>query len=97
MSTYIILGRYTREGITNIKDHPRRREEAQKAFKAVGGEIKDFYFTLGRYDFVAVCEAPGEEAALKALLTIGSVGAVSTETLVAVPRDKAAEIIRGLP
>lgn len=97
MSTYIILGKYTREGIVNIKDHPRRREEAQKAFRAAGGEIKDFYFTLGRYNFIAVCEAPSEETALKALLTIGSVGAVSTETLVAVPGEKAVEIIRGLP
>ena len=65
-------------------------------FKSVGGAFKDFYYTMGQYDFVAICEAPNEEAILKAMLTIGSKGEVRTETLTAIPADKGAEIIKGM-
>ena len=49
---------------------------------------------MGRYDFVAITEGPSSEAVMQALLKIGSVGAVRTETLAAVPSEKAAEIIK---
>jgi len=53
---------------------------------------------MGQYDFVAITEGPSNEAIMQALFTICSVGAVRTETLVAVPAEKAAaEIIKKLP
>lgn len=52
---------------------------------------------MGQYDFVAISEFPSNEALLKSLLMIGSTGAVRTETLVAFPAEKAAEIIESLP
>jgi uncharacterized protein with GYD domain len=97
MPMYVILGKYTQKGIENIKTSPEKREAAQKVFETVGGEFKDFYFTLGRYDFIVVCEAPDEEAMTKALLIIAGKGEVRTETLTAIPADKGAEIIKSLP
>jgi uncharacterized protein with GYD domain len=97
MPKYIVLGKFTAEGIKNIKDSPKRLAQAQKVAESVGGKIKKFYYTMGRYDFVAICEAPDEEAMTKSLLTIGSGGAVSTETLTAISAEKGAEIIKSLP
>ena len=97
MPMYVILGKYTQKGIENIKTSSEKREAAQKVFESVGGEFKDFYFTLGQYDFVVVCEAPDEEAMTKALLIIAGKGEVRTETLTAIPADKGAEIIKSLP
>ena len=94
---YVILGKYTQKGIENIKTSPDKREAAQKVFESVGGEFKDFYYTLGQYDFVVVCEAPDEEAMTKAMLIIAGKGEVRTETLTAIPADKGAEIIKSLP
>jgi uncharacterized protein with GYD domain len=94
---YIILGRYTREGITNIKDAPKRLEAAQQVAKSLGGEIKEFYLTMGRYDFVVICEGPSNEAAMQSLLTVGSRGMSRTETLVAFPAEEALKIIKKLP
>ena len=71
--------------------------KANEIAESVGGKIKKFYYTMGRYDFVAVCVAPDEEAMTKSLLTIGSGGAVSTETLTAISAEKGAEIIKSLP
>ena len=97
MALFIILGRYTQEGIKNMKESPQRLEAAKKVAESVGGSIKEFYYTLGRYDFIAITEAPNYDAVLKALMTIGSTGAIRTETLQALPFEKAIDIIKGLP
>ena len=52
---------------------------------------------MGRYDFVAICEAPDENAMTQALLTVGSLGSVSTESMTAIPAEKAAKIIGKIP
>jgi uncharacterized protein with GYD domain len=87
MPTYITLGNFTQMGIEKIKD----------ALKAVGGALKDYYFTIGRYDFVATVEAPNDEALMKFLAILGRVGAVRTETLVAIPRARGHEIVKEFP
>ena len=97
MPLYIILGKYTKEGITKIKGSPMRYDAAKKVAQSVGGEIKNLYYTMGQYDFLSAVEAPNNEAMMQILLAIGSGGAVSTETLVAIPAAKGAEIIRKLP
>ncbi len=97
MPMYIVLGKFTQEGITKIKDSPKRLEAARKVMKSVGGEIKEFYYTMGQYDFVAVGEAPNDEAMSKALLIISGAGAVRTETLSAIPSDRMAGLIKELP
>ena len=97
MAIFIVLASFTQEGITNIKDSPQRLETAKKVADSVGGAIKEFYYTMGRYDFVAITEAPNYEAMMRALLTIGTTGAVRTETLQAIPIEKAVGIIKELP
>jgi uncharacterized protein with GYD domain len=97
MPTYIVLGKYTKEGITNIKDSPQRVEQAKKLATSRGGAIKEFYYTMGRYDFVTVVEATGNEGMMESLFIIGSGGAVMTETLVAIPLEKGVEIFKKMP
>lgn len=97
MPLYVILGKYTKEGITKIKDSPDRYEKARKAAQAVGGEIKSLYYTMGQYDFVSLIDAPNNEAMMQLLFSLGSAGAISTETLVAIPAEKGAEILKKLP
>ncbi|MFX0125805.1 MAG: GYD domain-containing protein [Candidatus Hodarchaeota archaeon] len=94
---YIILGNYTKEGILKIKEAPQRLEQAQKVAKSFGGEIKQFFSTMGRYDFVAITEAPSHEAALKAILVVAGAGAVRTETLTAITAEEFAKILKELP
>lgn len=94
MPTFVVLGKFSQEGVTKIKESPQRLAAARRVVKSVGGEIKEFYYTMGRYDFVAITGGPSNEAVMQALFTIGSVGAVRTETLAAILDEKAAEIIR---
>ena len=71
MPTYIVLGKYTEEGIEKIKESPERLQKAREVVKQLGGEIKEFYYTMGQYDFVAITEGKDNETTMKALFAIG--------------------------
>jgi uncharacterized protein with GYD domain len=97
MATYVMLIQFTAKGIENIKDSPNRLDIAKQAFAAAGAEFKDFYLTMGRYDVVAVGEASDDETVAKLALTLGSAGAIRTETLRAFDEDEYRSIIAALP
>lgn len=97
MATYILLARFTQQGIENIKESPARLDKAKQAFRAMGAELKEFYLVMGRYDMVVVAEAPDDETAAKLALAIGSAGAISGETLRAFPEEEYRKIIAALP
>ena len=97
METYIILAKYTAQGIKNIKDSPARIEEARKAVEAVGGKWLGFYLTMGRYDFVVMAQAPNAEAVAGLMLAFGSQGNISTETLRAFTEEEFKGIVANLP
>ncbi len=97
MSTYIVLANYTDQGIGSIKQSPTRLSAAKKALKAIGGRFKDFYLTMGGYDFVCVIEAPSNKAAATFALAVGAQGNVRTTTMLAFPEAEYRKIVKGLP
>ena len=63
MATYIVLFGYTQLGIQDIKESPARVDAAEKAFKAMGAKVKEFYAVMGmsHYDTIFIVEAPDDE------------------------------------
>ena len=55
------------------------------------GTIIRTYWTMGRYDAVAIIEAPTEKDAMKALLGFQDI--IITETMLAVPREEAIKLL----
>ncbi|HEU0073121.1 MAG TPA: GYD domain-containing protein [Dehalococcoidia bacterium] len=97
MAKYIILGKYTTQGISRIKDGPGRTAAARKAFDAAGCKMTEFSLTLGHYDFVTQVEAPDDETFARALLAIASSGNITTETLRAFTEEEYTRITASLP
>ena len=93
MSTYIILVRWTSQGLQNIKESPSRLEAGKKAFEAAGIRLSVFYMVMGRYDQVSIAEAPDDATMAKALLRLASQGNLQTETLRAFTEDEYKKII----
>lgn len=93
MATFIVLGKYTAKGIGSIKEGPQRVDNARKAAQALGGSFKEFYLTMGQYDFVAVTELPDDETAAKFALQTGMLGNVTTETLRAFPEAEFKKLV----
>ena len=96
MPTYIVLLRWTSEGIKNIKGSPSRLDAARKGFQAAGVTMKDFYMVTGQYDMAIVCEAPDDATLAKATLAVAAKGAVQTETLRAFTETEYRSIVSSL-
>ena len=97
MAMYIVLGNYTEQGIKSIKDSPKRIDAARDLAKSMGAEFKEFYLTLGAYDFVTTIEAPNDAVAARFALAAGSRGAVRTTTLKAFSEKEYRDIVSKLP
>jgi uncharacterized protein with GYD domain len=63
----------------------------------MGAEIKSFYLAMGKYDVIVISEAPDDETATKLVLTIGSAGAVRTETSRIFTEEEYRKLISELP
>jgi uncharacterized protein with GYD domain len=81
MPHYLILFRYTGQGISKVKESPGRIEAGRKAFAAAGATMHAWYLALGQYDGVVLAEAPDDETMARVALWVGSQGNVGTETL----------------
>ncbi len=97
MPTFISLISYTDQGIRNVKDSPGRLGAARKMLQEMGGNLKEAYLTMGRYDLVVISEAPDAETIAKFMLAVGSIGNVKTTTLTAFPEADYMRIISDLP
>ena len=97
METYVILSKYTEKGAATIKDSPTRASAVRKAVEAAGGKWLGFYLTMGQYDLVIVIQAPSAQVAASLLLTIGSQGNVSTQSLRAFTEEEFRGIVASLP
>ena len=96
MPSYIALLNWTPQGFQNIKQSPSRLDAARKSFEAAGVKMKDFYMVTGRYDMVAVIEAPDDVTLAKALLTLGSQGNVTSETCRAFSESEYRQVVSEL-
>jgi len=88
MATYIVLTSFTDQGVRTVKDTAKRADDVKELAKKFGVTAKEFYWTLGSYDVVAIFEAP-DDASMTALgMAIGAGGNVRTQTLRAFSREE---------
>ncbi len=96
MPSYVMLARFTDQGITNVQDSVDRGERFRQAVQAAGGRGEARYWTPGADDVVSAVEFPDEAAAMATLLATGMLGNVRTETLRAFSADDMRRILAKL-
>lgn len=96
MATYIALINWTDQGVRNIKETPKRAENAKALARKMGGKM-DIHYTMGEYDAVAVVEMPSDEAYNKFTLASAALGNVRTKTLKAWTLEEFQKTIDQLP
>ena len=97
MPEYIMLFRYTTQGVQHIKDAPRRIAEAKKLFEQNGAKVKAFYAVLGQYDTMCIAEGPDDETMARISLQISGQGNVKGETLRAFTEEQTIKLISQIP
>jgi uncharacterized protein with GYD domain len=81
MPRYVVLYRFTDQGLKSIKDTVKRAAEVRKANEARGFKTIGTYWTQGQYDIVSIIESPDEESMTAGLFNIASAGNVHSETM----------------
>ncbi len=94
MATYIVLGKFTDEGIRDIKNLRQFAEENLRRGQALGLKPKGWYLTMGEYDIVVVVEGPDDETMAAQALGVAVRGRTRTQTLRAFTLDEAEAIIQ---
>jgi len=93
MPNYVVLYRFTAQGRKNVKESVRRAAEIRKQNEARGFKVLGHYWTQGRYDLVAIVDAPSEETMVAGLFGIAEAGNVSSETLRAYTAEEMQRIL----
>jgi uncharacterized protein with GYD domain len=97
MPTYIVMSKWTSQGVQNVKQSPARLDAARKAYESAGIRMPYFWMVTGQYDMIAILEAPDDAALAKAILISASQGSFTTETCRAFTEDEYRRIIGELP
>ncbi len=85
MPIYAMFSTLTDEGRKTIKNNPGRIKEVEKEVEKMGAKIVAQYAVIGKYDFVAIVDAPNNEAISKISVEMGARGTVQIITFPAIP------------
>ena len=75
MPFYLYQLAYSPEAIKAMVANPSdRKAAASKLIEAIGGTLHEFFFAFGKYDVVALIEAPDDAAMAAGALAVASTG-----------------------
>ncbi len=97
MPTFITTMHFTEQGIRAVRDSCERAAAFKAVAEKMGVKVTGQYWTLGAVDGVIVCEAPDEETVTAALLHLGSLGNLRTQTSRAYDAAEMRTILGRLP
>jgi uncharacterized protein with GYD domain len=92
---YVILMRWTEQGIRNFEDTIKRAEATRSEAEKTGGKFT-LYLPNVQYDGIGILEAPNDEAAMQFGLKVGSLGKFRTTTLRAFTQEEIESVIDNL-
>ena len=93
MATYIVLGKFTDQGIRGVKDTTKRADAFKAMAKKAGATVKDLYWTLGQFDVMTVVDAPDDATLAALLLSAGALGNLHTLSLRAFSAEEMGPIV----
>ena len=78
MVRYVLLLKFTEEGVSHVKDSLAREEAFKAACQQAGVTVESAFWTLGEYDGVAVLKGPDEATLVSQVLGLAKLGRVRT-------------------
>ncbi len=97
MPTYVVLYKFTSEGIKTVRDSVKRAGRIRQANARAGFTVREVFWTQGQYDMVALVEAPSEETMMGAMLNVVSAGNVQATTMRAFDAVEMSRILATVP
>lgn len=97
MTTYVVLAKFTDQGVRSIKETTSRADAAKEMASRFGVKMREIVWTQGQYDLVTLCEGNDETAMTAFGLALASAGNVRFETMRAFTRDEMNAVLAKLP
>lgn len=94
MAMYIVLGKFTDQGVKDIRSLRQRVQENRSNGERLGMKAHGWYLTMGQYDFVVLVEGPDDETMAAQVLGVAGRGVSRSETLRAFTLDEVDAIIQ---
>ncbi|MCX7382440.1 MAG: GYD domain-containing protein [Alphaproteobacteria bacterium] len=96
MPSYVMLANWTDQGVRNVKDLPKRIDQAKKMLAEMGGSFASLHATMGAYDLVGIYDAPDDAVALRFTMMLQKLGNARTTSLKAFPEPALREIVKSI-
>lgn len=93
MCRYIILLKYTDQGLANVRESLERADAFTIAAAKVGASVEGRFWTLGKYDGILILNAPDEATAAGLILGLGRKNNVTTHMLRAFDEEEFQEVL----
>jgi uncharacterized protein with GYD domain len=93
MPVFVTLIRWTDQGRKEVDTLPDRIEAVTKRVEAAGGKVLGNFVTMGRFDQIAITEAPDDETVGRLALMIAGRGNAVTETLRGFTADEVRKLL----
>ncbi len=93
METYLIMGKFTEKGISNIKQTTQRADKFKEIAAKLGIQVQQIYWLIGEYDVLNIIEASNDQAVQALLVRVGAWGNVRTTTFRAFDKKEMDAII----
>ena len=93
MQTYLIMGKFTDTGTTNIRETTQRADKFREFAEKLGIYVDKIFWLMGEYDVVNIIEAPDDKAVETLLIKVGAWGNVRTTTFRAFDKKEMDAII----
>jgi uncharacterized protein with GYD domain len=93
MGKYVLLIKWTDQGLRNVRDTIKRADSFKMYLEKKGGKMTDALYTFGKFDIVITAELPSDEVAMAVSLSTGALGNVRITTLKAFDLDETKKII----
>ena len=97
MATFITTLHFTEQGVKAARDTCDRAASFKAAARKMGVKVTGLYWTLGAFDGVIILEAPDEATATAALLHLGALGNLRSQTARAFDTAEMRKILGLLP
>src|SRR5215211_2673534 len=94
MARYVLLLKWTEQGIKNVKQTVDRAAAARTLFEKAKAKLTSVVWTLGPYDLVIQAEAPDDETITAVSIGLAKLGNVTTTTLRAFDETEMGKIVQ---
>ena len=92
MAIFLIMGKFTSQGIKNLKQTTSRAERFSEIAAKFGVTVREIFWLMGEYDVINIVEADDEKSVSALLFELGTWGNVTTTTLRAYTKEEMEEI-----